>query len=455
MAKAVYTKTLIGRNWNNSSNAGSFFLNVNNAPSNRNRNIGTHSLYAQVKKIMWINPCLGSCRNIIINQLGCVGRFSNRRLGPVVHTTKRKGDYMIRHKHPIGDKSKTLWEAICSMENLELAHKNAKKGKGWYKEVKQVDANPELYLSNLQKMLLEKTYKTSEYKIFTKQDKGKKRNIYKLPYYPDRICQWALLQIIEPILIRKLTADTYSAIPGRGIHQALNRLKKVVRKDKIGTKYCLKLDIKKYYPSINHNILKQKYKNTFKDKNVIWLLEEIIDSTPGDVGIPIGNYLSQYSGNFYLSDFDHWIKEVKMVKYYYRYMDDIVILGESKKQLHKMRINIHNYFNNNLKLEIKNNWQVFPIADRGIDFLGYRVFPKYTLLRKRICVQMKQKMRMILNNCKKGNEMTHSEWCSIFSYWGWLIHGDCFMLIKKYIKTLQIYANLYYNKYIKGKEVVA
>lgn len=358
---------------------------------------------------------------------------------------------MKRHIHPLNNPNCTLWEAICDMENLKLAHQNAKKGKGWYAEVKMVDENPEYYLKLLQEMLLNHTYRTSEYTTFIKQDSGKERVIYKLPYFPDRICQWAILQVIEPILIRNFTDDTYSAIPGRGIHQAFTRIKKAVQNDVPGTQYCLKLDAKKYYPSINHNILKDKYRRLFKDNDLLWLLDEIIDSTPGDTGIPIGNYLSQYSGNFYLSSFDHWLKEVKGVKYYYRYMDDIVILASSKEYLHQLRKDIAEYFHKELKLSIKENWQVFPTFVRGIDFVGYRIFLGYSLLRKTTCKQMKAKMVKIRKKVESGHEMNFSEWCSINSYKGWLIHCDSYRLKAKYIDPIQKYADDYYIKNIKRK----
>lgn len=358
---------------------------------------------------------------------------------------------MKRHIHPLNNPNCTLWEAICDMENLKLAHQNAKKDKGWYAEVKMVDENPEYYLKLLQEMLLNHTYRTSEYTTFIKQDSGKERVIYKLPYFPDRICQWAILQVIEPILIRNFTDDTYSAIPGRGIHQAFTRIKKAVQNDVPGTQYCLKLDAKKYYPSINHNILKDKYRRLFKDNDLLWLLDEIIDSTPGDTGIPIENYLSQYSGNYYLSSFDHWIKEVKGIKYYYRYMDDIVILAGSKEYLHQLRKDIAEYFHKELKLSIKENWQVFPTFVRGIDFVGYRIFLGYSLLRKTTCKQMKAKMVKIRKKVESGHEMNFSEWCSINSYKGWLIHCDSYRLKAKYIDPIQKYADDYYIKNIKRK----
>lgn len=248
-----------------------------------------------------------------------------------------------------------LYEQIYSMDNLRKAHQNARKGKGWYQEVKEVDADIETYLKRLQEMLITHTYQTSPYEKFIKRDSGKEREIFKLPYFPDRICQWAILQVIEPYLLRHMTKNTYSAIPERGIHAALHDVQKAMRKDVPNCQYCLKLDVRHYYPSINHGILKAKFRRLFKDAELLWLLDEIIDSIctakiedmrdiwlldediDTETGIPIGNYLSQYCGNFYLSGFDHWIKEEKRVKHYFRYMDDIVIFGSSKEELHALK----------------------------------------------------------------------------------------------------------------------
>ena len=154
-----------------------------------------------------------------------------------------------------------LYSQIYDMENLRLAHKNAQKGKGWYKEVRMVNSNPDYYLKMLQESLINKTYNTSEYETFIKNDSGKERLIYKLPYFPDRICQWAILQVIEPILLKNFIFDTFSAIPGKGIHAALHRVENAIQNDVVGTQYCLKIDAKKLYPTINHDILKQKYGN--------------------------------------------------------------------------------------------------------------------------------------------------------------------------------------------------
>ena len=354
-----------------------------------------------------------------------------------------KGEVMKRYGN--------LYQIICSKENLRLAHQNARKGKGWYKEVKMVDSDVDHYINLLHDMLVNKTYQTSEYVTFIKRDSNKDRVIYKLPYFPDRICQWAIIQVIEPILIKNLIQNTYSAIPGRGIHKALDDVKKAIQKDPTGMAYCLKLDVKKYYPSIDHAVLKGKFRRMFKDPDLLWLLDEIIDSTPGNAGIPIGNYVSQYCGNMSLSGFDHWIKEEKHIRHYFRYMDDICIFSKCKEELHKLRKEIDKYFEMNLHLTIKSNWQVFPTFTRGLDFVGYRIFRNFVLLRKSTCKQFKKKMTHIIKKINRGMEMNFSEWCSINSYRGWLLHCDSFRLSEKYLYPLQLPAEQYYLNRVKRK----
>lgn len=217
------------------------------------------------------------------------------------------------------------------MENLVLAEKKARKGKHHQYGVRLFNQNAEGNLLILKDMLESKTYKTSQYTIF-KIYEPKEREIYRLPYYPDRITHHAVMNILEPIFVSVFTADTYSCIKGRGIHAAARKLRKALTNEE-ETRYCLKLDIKKFYPSIDHGILKSLLRRKFKDQDLLWLLDEIIDSTDG---VPIGNYLSQYFANFLLTPFDHWIKEVKKIKNYFRYLDDMVILGATKEELHRL-----------------------------------------------------------------------------------------------------------------------
>lgn len=310
-----------------------------------------------------------------------------------------------------------LYEKVCDMDNMRLAHKNAKKGKSHYREVKMVDANPDLYLSALQYILIDKSFRNSKYEIITKKtDSGKIRDIYKLPYYPDRIVHHAILQVIGEIWYNGLIRDTYSSIKGRGIHDGVNRIKKALL-DKENTKYCLKLDVKKYYQSIDNEKLKLVIRKKIKDADFLWLLDEIIDST---TGVPIGNYLSQYFGNIYLSSLDHFCK--MKVKYYFRYCDDIVVLHKDKTFLHQFYKTIESHLNE-IGLTVKGNWQVFPVDVRGIDFLGYRFFHDYILLRNRIKKNLKKSVCKIKKNHKKME--TSSIINSVMSYYGWFKYANC------------------------------
>lgn len=242
-----------------------------------------------------------------------------------------------------------LYEQIISLDNLRLADEKARKGKLRSYGVKRHDRNREANILALHESLKNKTFVNSKYEVFIIRD-PKERLIYRLPYYPDRILHHAIMNILEPIWVSLFTEDTCSCIKDRGIHKAADKVKKALKEDPEHTTYCLKMDIVKFYPSIDHDILKTILRKKIKDKDLLWLLDVIIDSADG---VPIGNYLSQYFANIYLAYFDHWIKEVKKVRYYFRYADDIVILGDDPKQLHKLRIEIEEYLHDNLKLSLR------------------------------------------------------------------------------------------------------
>jgi retron-type reverse transcriptase len=307
-----------------------------------------------------------------------------------------------------------LYEQICNIENLELADLVARKGKLKQPGVIAHDKNREENIHMLHEMLKKKTYRTSEYTTFPIYE-PKERIIYRLPYFPDRITHHAVMNILEPLFVSTFTANTYSCIKGRGIHAAANAVKCALR-DVDGTQFCLKMDVRKFYPSVDHDILKQLLRRKIKDQDLLWLLDEIIDSTDG---LPIGNYLSQYFANFFLTYFDHWIKEEKKVKYYFRYADDLVILAGDKPYLHQILSDITKYLQERLKLTVKDNYQVFPVDDRGIYFVGYVFFHTHTRLRKTI----KQNFARML--ARRPNLK------SIASYQGWIKHCDGRHLLKK------------------------
>lgn len=342
----------------------------------------------------------------------------------------------------------SIYEKIYDMENLREAHRNARKDKSFYKEVQAVDSNEEELLSRIQRMLKNKSYRVSKYKHSTICDKGKTRELMKLPYFPDRIIQWAIMLQVEEIFVKSFCSHTCASIKNRGIHRAA-RLVRRYMKDEEEARYCLKLDVKKFYPSINHSILKILLRRKFKDRDLLELLDKIIDSMPDGVGVPIGSYLSQFLANYYLCRFDHWLKEEKGVRRVVRYMDDIVIFHHSKEYLHALRKEISSYLSENLNLKLKENWQIFPVRARGVDFVGYRHFFGFRLLRKKTCKRFKRKMMKIKKKVEGGGKIGFADWCSANSYQGWLKWCDSHRLRTKYIGPIQEHLDRYYRKIIK------
>lgn len=327
-----------------------------------------------------------------------------------------------------------LFDKIVALDNLYLADKRARRNKSNRKDIMQFDENKDTLLRQLQKQLIEGKYTTSAYDTFTIRE-PKERLIFKLPYYPDRIVHHAVMNIMEPIWVSTFVKGTYSCIKKRGIHKALADIKEAL-KDKQNTVYCLKLDIRKFYPSINHDVLKTIIRKKIKDSKLLRLLDEIIDSADG---VPIGNYLSQFFANLYLTYFDHYIKEVKQVKYYFRYADDIIILHSDKEFLHQMLQEIQQYLDS-LKLQLKSNYQIFQVDNRGISFVGYVIRHDYVLVRKYVKQNMCRKSNR-LQKIKVKYEEYRQQMCS---HVGWLKHCNGIHLLKKilYYKALLDYARM-------------
>lgn len=323
-----------------------------------------------------------------------------------------------------------LFDKIVSLDNLYEADKRARRQKSHRPEVMLFDKNKDNLLLDLQRKLINGEYETSEYYVF-KIYEPKEREIFKLPYYPDRIVHHAIMNIMEPIWVSAFVKGTYSCIRKRGIHKALKDVKFAL-KDEINTQYCLKLDIRKFYPSIDHDILKTIIRKKIKDKRLLSLLDEIIESAQG---VPIGNYLSQFFANLYLTYLDHWIKEQKKVRYYFRYADDIVILGRDKQELRDLFYNIQDYLNNKLKLNFKDNWQIFKVDSRGIDFVGYRIFHTHTLLRKSIKKKFCEKINK-LNKKQNIDKDTYKQ--KICSYIGWIKYCNGRNLLNKMSKYKEL-----------------
>jgi RNA-directed DNA polymerase len=306
-----------------------------------------------------------------------------------------------------------LWEKIIDLENLRFAHHEARRGKSFYKEVKMVNANEDEMIKKIQQSLINKTFTTSKYEIEDRFDGRKIRTIHKLPYYPDRIVQHALIQVVGPIWRKSFIRDTFQSIPGRGTNDARKRLSKVV-KSLDWPKYYFKFDIKKYYPSVNNNLLKKCVRLKIKCPDTLWLLDNIIDSIEG---LPIGNYTSQDLGNLFLNSFDWWAKQELRAKYYFRYCDDIVVLHNDKKELHNIKNKMFDRLFS-MGLVVKPNWHISEIEKQGIDFVGYVFRNSHIRLRRTIADKFKKKGLTIEKQWKKLSE---TKICNgIMSYWGWI-----------------------------------
>lgn len=344
-----------------------------------------------------------------------------------------------------------LWDKVTDIENIKEAHKCARKDKTFYREVRMVDADLDFYAQEIQTLLRNKKYVVSNYRKQTINDKGKERVLMKLQYYPDRIIQWAIMLQLEPIFLKTFCKHTCASIPERGIQRAWNMIRGYLKNDPKGTKYCYKMDVKKFYDNINHDILKRKLRTKIKDNDLLWLLDTIIDSYPGEKGVPIGSYLSQYFANFYLSEFDHFLKETLRIKYCVRYMDDVVLFANTKEKLHYYHNQIREFLLME-KLEIKGNYQIFSTGCRGVDFIGFRFFPHFILLRKKSIKRLKKLYRKIMKLQERKQIISFEDFCAVNSYAGWLLMCDSYKLREKYIAPIRKSVFLYYATQVPKKE---
>lgn len=330
-----------------------------------------------------------------------------------------------------------IYSEMLKIENIRKAILDASRYKRNKKHVQLVLTNIEYYSTQIQEMLLNKTYVPSEFteeKIVDKSG-GKERLICKTNFFPDQIIHWVLINAIKDILSRGMYKYSCGSVKDRGPLYASDVLKAKIKSDYKNTKYCLKIDIKKYYESVDHDCLKASFRKVIKDKDCLWLIDTIIDSHPG---LPIGTYTSQWFSNFYLQDLDHFIKEKLGVKYMVRYMDDVVMLGGNKKLLHKARIAIEEFLRNK-KLKLKENWQVFKVASRdgkykgrAIDFAGYKLYKDCRTIRKRTFRRIRRCIFRI------SKHLTLKRARTFMSYYGYIKHSDSSTLTAKYFKLISV-----------------
>lgn len=353
---------------------------------------------------------------------------------------------------------KKIYDEICSFENLHTAYLQARKNKRYREEVLGFTSNVEEFLYDIQKELLNGTYRVGKYREFFVFE-PKKRLIMALPF-KDRVVQWAVYQKINPYFAKGYIIDSYACINGKGAHQAIQRLhywlKLVGRKPE--KYYYLKMDITKYYYRIDHDVLVSILERKIKDKKLMALLENIIrcdshsfglplgvnldevDVRVDNKGMPIGNLTSQMFANIYMNEVDQYVKRELKLHYYVRYMDDMIILHDNKQELHEIKDKIEDFLNNQLKLNLNNKTAIRPVT-LGIEFVGYRVWNTHIKLRKSTALKMKRRLKYLKNQYNKGEIEFEDVRASVASYHGLLKHCNSYRLSQKLFDSLILKRN--------------
>ncbi len=289
-----------------------------------------------------------------------------------------------------------IYKKIADPDNLRLAFVKAAKGKAAKKDVVAFRKNLDKNLLALRRNLLSNSIKVGDYHYFTIYDP--KERVICAAAFPERVLHHAIMNICHPYFERYQIYDSFATRPGKGTCAAISRAYGFNKKNL----WYLKLDIKKYFDSINHQVLRHLLKKRFKDNRLIWLFNQIIDSynTYKGKGIPIGNLTSQYFANLYLATADHYAKETLKIKNYVRYMDDIVLWSDSKEELKSKGRLYRNFIADNLYLYFKQNQLNQTIV--GIPFLGYRLYTSEIKLSKRSKTRYKKQIYEFSYKFKSG-----------------------------------------------------
>ncbi len=317
-----------------------------------------------------------------------------------------------------------LYNNIISMENLLISWNEFLQGKRKRKDVAEFQLNFMDNVLSLHSDLVQKKYQHGKYQAFKIND-PKPRDIHKASVR-DRLLHHVLYRILYPYFDRKFIFDSYSCRLNKGTHKALKRCKEFGRKvSKNNTKTCwvLKCDIRKFFASIDHKILKSILALHLEDENAIKLLGNIIDSfyekDKSGVGLPLGNLTSQLLVNIYLNEFDQFVKHKLKAKYYLRYADDFVFFSQNEKELKDLIPTVADFLQSKLKLELHPDKVFIKTLSSGVDFLGWVHFPHHRTLRT-------STKRRMFRNIRKNPENE-----SLQSYLGMLGHGNTYSLSKK------------------------
>lgn len=348
-------------------------------------------------------------------------------------------------------KIKNVFDLIFSMENLYGALEDASRGRRYQRDVLDFNYDTWTNLTDLREEILSGEYEIEKYYIFYIHE-PKLRMIMSIAF-KHRVIQWAIYRVVNPMLVPGYIEDSYGCIPGRGSLSAMQKLKywleKVDRQEDENW-YYLKLDISKYFYRVSHRVLKKVLAKKIKDQRLLDVLYRIIDCQhtpfglpPGknpedvpledrlfEVGMPIGNLLSQMFANIYLDMLDQFCKRVLGIRYYIRYMDDVIILGNDKLQLREWKERIGVFLETELELNLNNKTCIRPIG-QGIEFVGYRVWANRVIIRKSTTLRIKRSLKGVRKLYAEGKMSFEKVTETFRCYIGMLQHTDSQALIDK------------------------
>jgi RNA-directed DNA polymerase len=296
-----------------------------------------------------------------------------------------------------------LWKELCSIHNLELAYKKARKHKTLRPNVQKFEKNLLENFNSLRTNLLLHSYKPRPLETFILRD-PKTRKINK-SCFSDRVIHHALCNIIEPFFEKMFIYDSYANRKGKGTLKAIQRFEffsKKLSKNNTSSISTLKSDIRHYFDDVDHTILLKIIGKRISDPKVLWLIRRVLSnySTIKGKGMPLGNLTSQFFANVYLNELDQFVKHELKAKQYIRYVDDFVILHHSEEQLTEWKEKIAEFLREKLLLGLHPEKTRIILSKRGVDFLGLKVFPYHKLMKKRNIRSFKKKLRLI---CEKYN----------------------------------------------------
>lgn len=349
-----------------------------------------------------------------------------------------------------------LWEKCISVENRKEAIRQAKHSKRIRNIIKKRGLTDEELLEKSFDWLVH--YKNAKHTPIIIEDgiTHKKRTII-VPTLEELIVQHCIVQALKPVFMRGMYEHSYASIPGKGAHKGKKFIQRWIQKDPKNTKYVLKLDIRHFFDSIPHDKLMKMLVWKIHDVKMIDILYEIISVTK--TGIPLGFYTSQWLSNWYLMRLDHKIKEEWHVKYYVRYMDDMVLFSSSKKKLRNVFEKIHYFLFAELGLYVKRNYQIFRLdgfkgskrIGRDLDFMGFRFFRDRVILRKSIMLKATRKARKIA----KKNKPTVYDARQMLSYLGWIKATNTYNMYLARIKPYIDFGQMKHIISITAKGVAA